>query len=215
MAMQLKSIIRISFYALLIGSLLFFTYLLLLICLQYIPVRYDVAFLVLKQYEIQFTHYKIAFFTHVFTSIFTLLFGWVQFFKFSRKGFLHRNLGKAYIFIVLFLAGPSGLVMSFYANGNWLSKTSFIMLSLLWIYFTYQAWTKARQKEFNTHRNFMIRSYALTLSAITLRLWKWVVVSLLSPLPMDTYILVSILGWTLNLIVAEIIILKIKSKTIP
>lgn len=201
-------------YVLLVATVLFFTYLLLLICLQYLPIKYDTAFLALKQYEIQFTHYKIAFFTHVFTSIFTLLLGLIQFSKFTRKTSLHKPLGKAYVSIILFFAAPSGLIMSFYANGNGVSKTSFILLSLLWIYFTYKAWVKAKQKQFIIHRNFMIRSYALTLSAITLRLWKWIIVSVWNLPPMDTYILVSILGWTINLIIAEIVIYSKSSKYI-
>ncbi|WP_425562939.1 DUF2306 domain-containing protein [Mucilaginibacter gynuensis] len=58
----------------------------------------------------------------------------------------------------------------------------------------------------------MYRSYALTLSAISLRLWKWGLVLLLQPRPMDVYRVVAWLGWTGNLLVAELIIYFIFSK---
>ena len=52
----------------------------------------------------------------------------------------------------------------------------------------------------------MIRSYALTLSAITLRVWKLGLALTLEPRPMDLYRVVAWLGFIPNLIVAEIII---------
>lgn len=52
----------------------------------------------------------------------------------------------------------------------------------------------------------MYRSYALTLSAITLRFWKWLFVWLFQPRPMDVYHVVSWLGWVGNLLIAEILI---------
>ena len=54
----------------------------------------------------------------------------------------------------------------------------------------------------------MIRSYALTLSAISLRLFKFGIVTVLELPPMDTYKIVSVLGWGINLIIAELIIRK-------
>lgn len=50
---------------------------------------------------------------------------------------------------------------------------------------TAKAWQLAKQKKFIEHRNYMMRSYALTVSAITLRAWKWLFVSLFHPRPMD------------------------------
>lgn len=54
----------------------------------------------------------------------------------------------------------------------------------------------------------MIRSFALTLSAITLRLWKVVLVKLFHPAPMDVYMIIAGLGWIPNLIIAEYFIIK-------
>ena len=52
----------------------------------------------------------------------------------------------------------------------------------------------------------MLRSFALALSAITLRAWKYVLVALFHPHPMDVYRWVAWLGWVLNLAVVEIFI---------
>lgn len=68
--------IRISKY-ILWGSYFYFSFLLLLITLQYIPYNTDVAFLRIKQDEIALDYYKVAFFTHVYTSIFLMILGFL------------------------------------------------------------------------------------------------------------------------------------------
>ncbi|MFC4740882.1 DUF2306 domain-containing protein [Flavobacterium ponti] len=194
----------------------YFSYLLFLITVQYIPLNFDVAFLRIKQDEIQLFHYKIAFFTHVYTSIFLIAFGWIQFSSFIRKKYskLHRNFGKLYIVIILLFSGPSGLIMSYYANGGIISQIAFIILSVLWLLFTYLSFYYVRRLDFINHQKFAIRSFALTLSAISLRLFKFIIVFLFQPFPMNTYRIVSWLGWTFNLVLAEIIIVYFLNKRI-
>jgi hypothetical protein len=58
----------------------------------------------------------------------------------------------------------------------------------------------------------MIRSYALTLSAITLRSWKVVLAYYLELPPKDLYLIVAWLGFVPNMIVAEIIISRQRAK---
>jgi hypothetical protein len=58
----------------------------------------------------------------------------------------------------------------------------------------------------------MIRSYALTLSAVTLRGWKVILVPMVEASPMELYRFVAWISWTLNLGVAEIIIYRNKSR---
>ncbi|CAM4071603.1 MULTISPECIES: DUF2306 domain-containing protein [Flavobacterium] len=195
----------------------YFTYLLLLITIQYIPLRFDVAFLRIKYEEIQLLHYKIAFFTHVYSSIFLMLMGWVQFSKKMRQKYnrLHKGLGKLYVFVILFVSGPSGLVMSYHANGGIVAQVAFVLLSILWLVFTCLSYYYIRKQNFKKHREFAIRSFALTLSAVSLRLFKFIIVFLLQTPPMDTYRIVSWLGWTFNLIIAEVILFYLlKNKNI-
>ena len=186
----------------------YFSYLMILITLQYIPIDFDAAFLALKQEEIQWSYYQFAFFTHVYVSIFTLLLGFFQFPNAIRNNYprIHRNVGKLYIGSIILLAGPSGLVMGFHANGGILSQISFCILAILWIYYTSMAYVYAKANQLLLHKNFIYRSYALTLSAISLRLFKWIIVGIFELPPMDTYQIVAWLGWVVNLVIAELII---------
>ncbi len=199
------------FYALLIIIYAFFVYLLLKISLQYIPYNTDVAFLRIKQDVINIPLYKLAFFTHVYTAVLVLPAGFTQFSVYIRRKLpqLHRYTGWLYAAVVVMLAGPSGLYMGVYANGGLISQISFVLLASLWIGFTAIAIIKAIKGDYKAHREFLIRSFALTLSAITLRAWKYLLVFLFEPRPMDVYQIVAWLGWIPNLIIAEMIIRKI------
>ena len=199
---------KFIFNAMLIALLAFFSWLMLLICIQYIPIHFDVAFLSIKQEEIKLPHYQIAFFTHVYTSLFTILAGFTQFSAWIRRKYkkLHRLIGKFYVFVILILAGPSGLVLALYAKGGFWSQLSFVILSILWLVFTFLAFQKVRKKDFIAHKKYIYMSYALTLSAISLRLWKWLIANTLALPPYETYIIVAWLAWTINLIVAYILI---------
>lgn len=99
--------------------------------------------------------------------------------------------------------------MGIFANGGVYSQISFVMLAVLWISFTAIALLKAIKGNYKSHREFLIRSFALTLSAVTLRAWKYLLVYLLHPRPMDVYQAVAWLGWIPNLVIAELIIRKI------
>jgi uncharacterized membrane protein len=206
----MNSILKTYSSALLLLLLVFFSFLMLRITLQYIPINLDVAFLRIKQDYINIIPWRIAFFTHVFTSMFALLAGFTQFSKYILKNHkkTHRNIGKLYVFVILFLTGPSGFVMAIYANGGYTSKIGFLFLDILWIYFTAKAFRLALKKDFKNHENYMYRSYALTLSAITLRAWKYILVLLFQPAPMDVYRLVAWLGFIPNLLLIEFLIWK-------
>lgn len=186
----------------------YFSYLLLLITLQYIPYHTDVAFLRIKQDVIVFNHYKVAFFTHVYTSIFLMVFGAIQFSKYIQKKYvkLHRVSGRLYVGILLLLSGPSGLIMSYYANGGQVAQVSFLLLSSFWMLFTFLSFYFILKRQVIKHQKFAIRSFALTLSAISLRLFKYLLVLFFEPFPMDAYRIAAWSGWTFNLLLAEIII---------
>jgi len=188
----------------------FFSYLLLLISLQYIPYNTDVAFLKIKQDVIDVPFYKLAFFTHVYTAVFVLPAGVTQFSGFVRKKIprVHKYTGWVYAIVVICLAGPAGFYMGVFANGGVSSQAAFCLLAVLWIYFTGAAIAKIVRGDVKSHREFMIRSFALTLSALTLRAWKYLLVFLFQPRPMDVYEMVAWLGWIPNLIIAELIVRK-------
>jgi uncharacterized membrane protein len=199
--------------------LAFFTWLMAGITMNYIPYNTDVGFLRIKQQYIGIDHWRIAFFIHVYASLWVLLAGFTQFSKRIQRNNprLHRTMGYIYVTDVLLITGPAGLLMGFYANGGITSRIGFVSLATLWIIFTATALIKARQKDFKAHRNFMIRSYALTLSALTLRAWKYAITNTAELThteisPIDVYRVVAWLGWVGNLSLAEYIIFRLKNK---
>ncbi|MEL6925930.1 MAG: DUF2306 domain-containing protein [Bacteroidota bacterium] len=188
----------------------FFCLLMLQITLQYIPYHPDVAFLRIKQEEMALPYYGPVFYVHVYTSIFVLLAGFTQFLPFILRKHpkLHRLSGWVYVVVVLCFAAPSGLIMGWHANGGWSAALAFMLLSILWIVFTAKAVYHALRRQYILHQQYMLRSFALTLSAITLRAWKYLLVWLFAPRPMEVYRWVAWLGWVVNLAIVEIIIYR-------
>ena len=201
-----KNLFRVFWY----GLILYLSYLMVLITLQYIPFKSDAAFLRIKDDVIGLWYYKLAFIGHVYTSIFILFAGIIQFIPFIQIQYpqIHRITGRVYAFMILLISGPCGLIMGYYANGAWISQISFCLLACLWMIFTFKGVEKVLVRSITEHRIWMIRSYALTLSALSLRLWKWIMVGIFQPRPMDVYHIVSWLGWVGNLLIAEIIIYR-------
>ena len=189
----------------LLGLLTFFTILMARITLGYWPIRNDAAFLQIKQQYLGIKHWELAFWLHVFTSMVPLLAGFTQFAPWILKKWpkVHRAVGGSYVISVCFITGPASLVMAFYANGGIVTRVAFTLLALLWLGTTAIGWHAAVQHKWSVHREWMIRSYALTLSAITLRAWKYAIVFAFEPRPMDTYRVVAWLGFIPNLLLAE------------
>lgn len=186
----------------------FFSYEMFSIIWPYTSGQTDIDFLLTKTNIIHLFHYKSAFYSHISSSLVVLFIGA---FLFSKKVLqkwpkVHRWLGKTYIALLLLISAPSGLIMAFYANGGWIAKVSFLILTPLWWWFTWKGYQTARQKAFKAHQVWMIRSYALTLSAISLRLYQlglgyWFYFD-----PISQYIFVSWVSWVGNLAIAELII---------
>jgi hypothetical protein len=192
---------------------LYFFGLMLQITLRYIPISSDVSFLAIKQDEVMtVSGYLTIFYIHVYSSIFTLFFCVIQFVKITSMTMkkIHQFIGKLYFYITVFLAAPSGIFIGIYANGELIAKTAFVLLGILWWIFTVVAIVKIKQKNIQSHRNFMLRSYALALSALTLRAWKVILVYLFHPAPMDVYQIIAWLGFIPNLLLIEWYIYKTK-----
>lgn len=187
----------------------YFFWLMLRLTLEYIPAQSNVSFLMIKQTEVNtHTEYLYFFYAHVYTSIFVLCSGFIAVFVKPKAAFrnLHRFFGKIYVILLLLLAAPSGIYIGFYANGGILAKISFVILGILWWFTTYKAYLEIRKKNVLNHKKWMYRSYALAVSAITLRLWKVVLVYFFQPNPIDVYEVIAWLGWVPNLILIEILI---------
>lgn len=127
----------------------------------------------------------------------------------------HRVAGRVYAFGGVIPAGLAGLVVGVTSVFGPLSQVSAVLLVSLWLATTILGYRRARQRRFAEHREWMIRSYALTASTITNRVWAPLGVVLLEP-KIDTLFggseiafmftvagLSSWLGWVLPLVVVE------------
>lgn len=86
----------------------------------------------------------------------------------SRMPSLHRAVGKAYVVGALIAAATAAYMgMAGPYEG---SRLSIALTGTLWFYFTFAAWRHAVAGNYGEHRAFMIRSYALALVLVWLRL---------------------------------------------
>jgi hypothetical protein len=192
--------------------LAFFWYLMWVIVFPYASGRTDIDFLLSKQHVIHLSHYKWAFYLHIFSSLWVLASGLTQFSKtiLKKAPAVHRWVGKIYVGIILLVSGPAALVMAIYANGGPMTKASFIMLSVAWWFCTLLGYRAIRARKINSHRAWMVRSYALTLSAITLRLMQYLIAVYSGINPEVSYELVAWPSWLLNWCLAECYLAVIK-----
>ncbi|CEI54747.1 DUF2306 domain-containing protein [Acinetobacter bereziniae] len=190
-------------------------YLMVAICLQYFPWNTEQHFLLLKQDVVNTQPWQTAFKIHVISSSFVLIAGFTQFFRVFRTRFprIHRWSGWLYLITILGFSLPSGLILAFSAAGGLSTQISFVLLSSLWAITTLSALYFLLKKRWILHRDWMIRSFALSLSALSLRTWKMGLYTLQPYFdwltPVHIYQLESWLGWVVNLIIAEIIIFKL------
>jgi uncharacterized membrane protein len=156
--------------------------------------------------------WRLSFYIHITGGALALATGPFQFIPAIRKHNLklHKLLGRVYVIAILFIGAPAGLYMAFFANGGPVAGLGFTILCLLWVTTTYKAVIYARNHQIKEHRQWMIRSFALTFAAVTLRLW----VPILShgfDVDYETTIIVTAwLSWVPNILVAEFIINKKK-----
>ena len=123
---------------------------------------------------------------------------------------LHRWMGRIYLLAVL-VGGVAGLYLAATAFGGLPARIGFSLLAVLWLTTGAMAYRHIRQGHVQIHREWMIRNYALTFSAVMLRLWLPLFMMLGYEFP-EAYITVAWLCWFPNLLVAELIISRGKSR---
>ncbi|XOV94983.1 MAG: DUF2306 domain-containing protein [Bacteroidota bacterium] len=155
-----------------------------------------------------------AFYLHILFGGISLLCGWSQFFPRWRNRHLkfHRNLGKIYLGSVTF-SGIGGLYMAFFANGGLISTFGFGSLAMFWLITTWKAFFEISAGRVDSHQVWMMRSYALTFAAVTLRIWLPLFTGPMGIEFIQAYKAISWLCWVPNLILIEILIVKIQSNT--
>ena len=149
-----------------------------------------------------------AFYAHILGGGVALLLGWTQFLPRlrARRVALHRLLGKIYVAAILLFGATGGFVAALVANGGFPSALGFGSLAVLWFFSTLQAYQSILKKDIEQHKAWMIRSYALTFAAVTLRLWLPLFTAGFR-LPFEqAYLAVAWFCWVPNLIVGEYLV---------
>jgi uncharacterized membrane protein len=118
----------------------------------------------------------------------------------------HRWMGRTYVISVL-LGGSAALALATMSEAGVPTHMGFGLLAVLWLFTTGNAYRHIRAGDRVSHRRWMIRSYALTFAAVTLRIY--LPLSQMAGIPFDpAYQAISWFCWVPNLIVAEWIMLR-------
>jgi len=119
----------------------------------------------------------------------------------NRRPGLHRLLGKVYLSAVL-IGGLSALFLAPSSSGGMTAHLGFGLLAAAWLTTSAVAYQRARAGEYESHRGWMTRSYALCLAAVTLRIY--LPLAFASGVAFETaYPIISWACWVPNLLAAE------------
>jgi hypothetical protein len=201
----LSRLLAYSFAAAIIG----FTGIMLTKILPYMTFERAINFLGTKPDGVLDRNYfMVAFYIHITSSVLAILVGIFQFFPKILRGYpnVHILIGKIYIASILLLAAPSGLVLAAFANGGLPAKVGFTLQCFVWWATTYAAWRAIMQRNWEEHAKMMLRSYAVTLAAMSLRTESYALVYFFGTKPIETYLTVTWLSWVGNFFIAEVLI---------
>jgi len=129
--------------------------------------------LVHPQMKLAFEAHRVAILTHIFCSALAMLLGPWQFVPGlrARRPVLHRWSGRLYLVAGVLPGGIAGLYVSGFAFGGPVNQLGFAVLAVLWLASGVQAYRTIRAGRVNAHRQWMLRNFALTFAAVTLRIY--------------------------------------------
>jgi len=155
-------------HRLILPSIAFFSLSIALASYRFLPLGLGPAF---DEMADHILNRRTAFLIHVILAPIALALGTFQFMPRLRQRYLalHRWSGRIYA-LACIGGGISGLVMALNAVGGPVAGWGFGLLAVLWIATTAQAVRLAIARDIARHREWMMRSFALTLAAVTLRL---------------------------------------------
>ncbi len=149
--------------------------------------------------------WNIMFYIHIILGGIALCIGWLQFNKKIRNKNLklHKNIGKIYVFSVLFSA-VSGLYIGYFATGGIIAKSGFMTMAVAWFLTTLFAFTTVKKGNIIKHQKLMTYSYAICFAAVTLRIYLPIFTPLFGGF-LPAYKLIAWLCWVPNILVAYFI----------
>ncbi|HEX3367643.1 DUF2306 domain-containing protein [Phenylobacterium sp.] len=117
---------------------------------------------------------------------------------------VHRVLGRVYVFSCL-VGGAAGLLLASGTSAGPIARAGFGLLAIVWIGVNANAFRLALAGRYAEHRQWMIRSFALTFGAVLLRVY--IPASQAMGIEfMTAYRAISWLAWVPNLLLAELYI---------
>jgi uncharacterized membrane protein len=166
-----------------------------------------------------------ALYVHIIGSGLALLVGPFQFLPGFRTRYprVHRWLGRIYLGIGIGLGGIAALLIAPGIQGGLVGAVGITLLSIIWLWTGFMAYRAIRAGRVQEHREWMIRNFALTFGAVTLRLWLGVLIAALSGsletsfggdfdlMFTEAYRVVMWLAWVPNLILGEVFINRQRS----
>lgn len=151
-----------------------------------------------------FQAWPLAIYAHVFGSALALALGPFQFASRlrARRPALHRWMGRLYLGVGVLVGGTAGLFMAQHAFGGTPARLGFGFLALAWLATGVLAFRAIRAGDVAAHRRWMVRNFALTFAAVTLRLYLQA--SIVAGIAFDTaYPVIAWMCWVPNLLLAE------------
>jgi uncharacterized membrane protein YozB (DUF420 family) len=172
-----------------------------ILALRYLTLNPEVFFP--EQRDVYAAHLTILI-MHISGGAAALLLGPTQFSSGLRRRAIrwHRALGVAYAASVG-VGVLGGFQLALVAYGGAGVRAGFLALATSWLVCTVAAVIAITRGRVAVHRRFMIRSYALTFAAVTLRLWQGVFAGVGVPFDL-AYGIVAWLAWIPNLAIVEV-----------
>lgn len=154
---------------------------------------------------------------HIGTGSIALLLGTLQFVPWIRRRHprVHRNIGRVYLAAGVVPSSITGVPVALMSAYGPVTSAAFTMLAVSWLITGIAGYRAVRQGRYAAHREWMLRNFALTLSAITFRSWLGVLIMAFLPrlegtyggdfdaLFRDAYGTGAWLSWVPSLLVAE------------
>lgn len=126
-----------------------------------------------KETELRDPLFYVSFYTHVaaativlFTPVFQFL---IRITKRTSKA--HRSIGKLYVLTTLLIVVPTGLYLALFAKGGPSAQWGFAVQGIMLGIFTWLGYQTIRKGNVEKHKEWMIRSYAIALAALTFRIY--------------------------------------------
>jgi hypothetical protein len=205
-----KQVFVITFFWLPVA---FFSLLLIRNTLPYFSFSKDFSFIQERAVLFLKPVYTYSFYLHIFAGMFCIGTALLQFSSYilKKRKPLHIWAGRVYVMVVLLIGAPTGLYMSFFAKGSFAERGLFMFMAISWFFFTLKGFTSILNKQVLAHKIWMIRSYAMALTAVTFRVYYIIFYLYDVPLTLnyEVSLWISVIG---NLMIAEYIIYR-KSKS--